>query len=213
MVAFASIIAICLTVGCAFAAPIGSAEISRRSLPVGITSLTAKAYLAKLTVATPSNTPAYNRKFFHIWIKVSGTCDTRETVLKRDGTNVVTNAACSATSGNWVSPYDNVSTKKASDLDIDHVVPLKAAWISGARNWSPAQREQLANDLTRPQLVAVTDNLNQAKGDKDPSTWLPPLDSFKCTYVLAWIEVKSFYNLTVSTAEKNALSTTLDKYC
>lgn len=46
----------------------------------------------------------------------------------------------------------------------DHLVPLKEAWLSGARNWTPAQREALANDLTRPQLVAVTDNLNDSKG-------------------------------------------------
>lgn len=39
-------------------------------------------------------------------------------VLKRDGTNVVTDSSCKATSGNWVSPYDNVATTLASDLDI-----------------------------------------------------------------------------------------------
>jgi hypothetical protein len=38
------------------------------------------------------------------------------------------------------------------------------AWLSGARKWTTAQREALANDVTRPQLIAVTDNLNQAKG-------------------------------------------------
>lgn len=51
-------------------------------------------------------------------LSVSGTCDTRETVLKRDGTNVVTDSSCKATSGNWVSPYDGVPTDLASDLDI-----------------------------------------------------------------------------------------------
>lgn len=39
-------------------------------------------------------------------------------VLKRDGTNVAVNTACTATSGNWVSPYDGVATTLASDLDI-----------------------------------------------------------------------------------------------
>lgn len=39
-------------------------------------------------------------------------------VLKRDGTNVVTDSSCKATSGNWVSPYDGVATTLASDLDI-----------------------------------------------------------------------------------------------
>lgn len=39
------------------------------------------------------------------------------------------------------------------------------AWVSGARSWTAAQRQAFANDVTRPQLVAVTDNLNQAKSD------------------------------------------------
>ena len=93
------------------------------------------------------------------------------------------------------------------------MIPLKEAWISGARTWTAARREQLANDLVRPQLVAATDNLNQAKGDKDPATWLPPLDSFKCEYVVAWIQVKQYYDLTIDTAEKAALTNTLNTYC
>ena len=93
------------------------------------------------------------------------------------------------------------------------MIPLKEAWISGARTWTATRREQLANDLVRPQLVAVTDNLNQAKGDKDPATWLPPLNSFKCEYVVAWIQVKQYYDLTIDTAEKAALTDTLNAYC
>lgn len=52
-----------------------------------------------------------------------------EFVLQRDGTNVVVNNACVAQSGTWRSPYDAESTTNASDLDIDHMVPLKNAWI------------------------------------------------------------------------------------
>lgn len=45
-------------------------------------------------------------------------------VLKRDGTNVVVGSNCAATSGSWVSPFDNVATNLASDLDIvSDVVP------------------------------------------------------------------------------------------
>src|SRR3954470_11602506 len=46
-----------------------------------------------------------------------------EYVLKRDGTNVVTNSACAATSGTWRSPYDGATWTQASDVDIDHMVP------------------------------------------------------------------------------------------
>ncbi|KAF7314732.1 hypothetical protein MKEN_00947200 [Mycena kentingensis (nom. inval.)] len=164
-----------------------------RALPTPVSVATAKTYLSELVVAADSNSPAYDRDLFKTWDIISGTCDTRETVLKRDGTNVVTSTACAATSGNWVSPYDGVPTTLSSDLDIDHVVPLKEAWVSGARLWTAAQRESFANDLTRPQLVAVTDNLNQSKGDRDPAQ--------------AWIHVKHFYALTVDSAEKAALTT------
>jgi hypothetical protein len=41
----------------------------------------------------------------------------------------VTNDACSATSGKWVSPFDGATWTAASDVDIDHMVPLKNAWI------------------------------------------------------------------------------------
>lgn len=52
-----------------------------------------------------------------------------EYVLQRDGTNVVVNSACTATSGTWYSPYDGATWTAASDVDIDHMVPLKNAWI------------------------------------------------------------------------------------
>lgn len=191
----------------ASAAPL---KLEGRALPTPIAASTARTYLSELTVATDSNSPAYSRDRFKTWDTISGNCDTRETVLKRDGTNVVTSSTCSATSGHWVSPYDGVATTLASDLDIDHVVPLKEAWISGARDWTDAQRESFANDLTRPQLVAVTDNLNQSKGDKDIANWVPPLASFRCTYARAWVQVKHFYGLTVDSAEKAAISSILN---
>jgi hypothetical protein len=53
----------------------------------------------------------------------------REFVLKRDGTNVVVNSACTATSGSWKSPFDGATWTQASDIDIDHMVPLKNAWV------------------------------------------------------------------------------------
>ncbi|KAJ3490113.1 hypothetical protein NLI96_g1667 [Meripilus lineatus] len=195
-------------VAVAMASPI-TVPLSRRALPTPVSASTARTYLSQLTVAVDSNSPAYSRDRFKTWDIISGTCDTRETVLKRDGTSVVTDSSCKATSGHWVSPYDGVPTDLASDLDIDHVVPLKEAWVSGARSWTDAQREAFANDLTRPQLVAVTDNLNQSKGDKDPAKWMPPLASFQCTYARAWVQVKFYYSLTIDSAEKTALQNIL----
>ncbi|KAJ3577037.1 hypothetical protein NP233_g48 [Leucocoprinus birnbaumii] len=190
----------------ASAAPL---HLEGRALPTPIAASTARTYLSQLTVATDSNSPAYDRDLFKTWDTISGSCDTRETVLKRDGTSVVTNSDCSAASGKWVSPYDGVTTTDASSFDIDHLVPLKEAWVSGARSWTSAQREAFANDLTRPQLLAVSASSNRSKGDKDIAEWLPPLASYHCIYTRAWVQVKHQYGLTVDSAEKAAISSIL----
>ncbi|WP_433204517.1 HNH endonuclease family protein [Dactylosporangium sp. CS-047395] len=179
--------------------------------PPGIPSkATAQSQLNGLTVATEGSMSGYSRDKFPHWITISGSCDTRETVLKRDGTSVVTSSACAATSGRWYSPYDGATWTAAGDVDIDHVVPLAEAWRSGASSWTTAQRQSFANDLSHPQLIAVTDNVNQSKGDQDPSTWQPPLSSYRCTYARMWISVKSTYKLKLQSAEKTALQSMLN---
>ncbi|MFJ5773127.1 HNH endonuclease family protein [Streptomyces sp. NPDC093094] len=175
------------------------------ALPTPVSGATARSYLATLTVATENRT-GYDRDLFPHWITVSGACNTRETVLKRDGSNVVTDSACAATGGSWYSPYDGATWTAASDLDIDHLVPLAEAWDSGAGSWTTSRRQAFANDLTRPQLIAVTDNVNQAKGDQDPATWMPSRTAYRCTYVRAWVQVKYYYGLSVDSAEKAALT-------
>ncbi|MEU6405900.1 HNH endonuclease family protein [Streptomyces sp. NPDC046985] len=175
------------------------------ALPTPVSGATARSYLAQLTVATENRT-GYERSLFPTWITISGTCDTREWILKRDGTNVTTDSSCRATSGSWYSPYDGATWNSASDVDIDHLVPLAEAWDSGASKWTTSQRQAFANDVTRPQLLAVTDNVNQAKGDQDPATWVPSQSSYLCTYVRAWVQVKYYYDLSVDSAEKSALT-------
>ncbi|MER5598064.1 HNH endonuclease family protein [Streptomyces sp. NPDC002265] len=179
------------------------------ALPTPVSAATARTYLASLTVATENRT-GYSRDLFPTWITISGTCNTREYILKRDGSNVTTDSACVATGGSWYSVYDGATWTAASDVDIDHLVPLAEAWDSGASAWTTAQRQAFANDVTRPQLLAVTDNVNQSKGDKDPAEWMPPLSSYACTYARAWVQVKYYYNLKIDSAEKTKLTSVLN---
>ncbi|MGC0377572.1 HNH endonuclease family protein [Streptomyces sp. SAI-229] len=175
------------------------------ALPTPVSAATARGYLAALDVRTENRT-GYDRDLFPHWITQSGACNTRETVLKRDGSGVVTDSSCAATGGSWYSPYDGATWSAASDVDIDHLVPLAEAWDSGASAWTTSRRQSFANDLTRPQLLAVTDNVNQAKGDQDPATWMPSRTAYRCTYVRAWVQVKYYYDLSVDSAEKSALT-------
>ncbi|GAA0670991.1 HNH endonuclease family protein [Kitasatospora atroaurantiaca] len=186
-----------------------SAGTAQAALPTPVSTATAKTYLASLTVAAESHTSTYDRTLFPTWITISGTCNTRETVIKRDGTNVVVNSACTATSGSWYSQYDSVTTTDASTFDIDHLVPLAEAWRSGAWAWTTDQRKAFANDVTRPQLIAVSASSNRSKGDQDPADWLPQA-SYQCTYTRAWVQVKYYYGLSVDSTEKAALTSLLN---
>ncbi|MGW5703894.1 HNH endonuclease family protein [Amycolatopsis japonica] len=165
--------------------------------------------LAALKIAPRGSMDGYDRKKFPHWVDQGHGCDTREVVLKRDGKNVTAGPDCAPKSGTWTSVYDGATWTKATDVDIDHMVPLAAAWVSGAKAWTTEKRRAFANDLTRPQLLAVTDNVNQEKSDKAPDQWKPPLVSYWCPYATAWIAVKHFYDLSVTAAEKTALQSML----
>jgi len=170
---------------------------------------TAQSRLNTLTVAAESHQSSYDRDLFPHWITITGSCNTREQVLKRDGTGVSVDGSCYPTSGSWRSPYDGATWTNPADVDIDHMVPLSEAWASGAWAWTTSRRQTYANDLGGPELWAVTDNVNQSKGDQDPATWQPSVASFRCTYARAWIQVKYFYGLSVDSAEKSALNSML----
>ena len=176
---------------------------------VSVDPAAAKQHLASVAVAQAAPMRGYSRAKFPHWHTVQGACDTRETVLQRDGTAVTAGSDCYPTKGRWYSPYDGATWTAASDVDIDHVVPLKNAWVSGAWAWTTGKRESFANDLGDPQLIAVTDNVNQSKGDKSPDVWKPPLTGYHCTYARMWVRVKYVWALTVTSAEKTALSTIL----
>ncbi|MGW6458746.1 HNH endonuclease family protein [Streptomyces sp. NPDC055078] len=189
---------------------LATAPAAQAAPPTPVSAATARTYLGQLTVQAEGSSSGYSRDLFPHWSTQSGTCNTREVVLKRDGRDVVQNAACAATAGTWYSEYDGATWRAASDVDIDHIVPLAEAWRSGAARWTTPRRQAFANDLTRPQLIAVTDNVNQAKGDKDPAEWLPPRTSYRCLYARMWVQVKHHYGMTVDSAEKNALQSVLN---
>jgi len=170
----------------------------------------AEAQLDKLTVAKAGSMKGYSREKFPHWRSTGSNCDVRDSVLKRDGTKVKL-SGCNVVAGTWKSIYDGKTLTAPTQVDIDHLVPLANAWRSGASAWTTAQREDFANDLDDPQLIAVSASSNRSKGDQDPSTWKPADSSSWCEYAEDWIAVKTHWKLTVTTAEKPALADMLEK--
>jgi len=166
-----------------------------------------EALLASLPVAA-EQPDGYDRDLFGRWLDQDGDgCDTRREVLIQESLSTVTvSAGCQLAGGQWLSLYDGEESVEASDFDIDHVVPLKEAWDSGAVNWDDDRRADFANDLSSPNsLIAVSASSNRSKGANDPSQWLPPSTSYRCTYIASWIEVKATWLLTVDPMEKETL--------
>ncbi|TDW22429.1 HNH endonuclease family protein [Kribbella kalugense] len=195
LAALAAIAAWTLNAGPALASP-----------PTPPSASTAATELAGLTVKTEGSTTGYSRDKFPHWITQSGTCDTREEVLKRDGTGVKVDSSCQPTAGSWYSVYDKTTFTDSSDVDIDHIVPLAEAWKSGASSWTQARRQEFANNLTISQLIAVSASSNRSKGDRDPSEWQPTNTAVHCIYARYWIWVKYTYGLSLQSAEKTALT-------
>jgi hypothetical protein len=150
----------------------------------------------------------YQRSYFKTWIDEDGDgCDTRDEVLKAEAVEAPTQgSSCTLSGGEWYSWYDEASWTDKSDVDIDHVVPLGEVWTSGGNNWTTDRRTAYANDLGDDRtLEAVTDNVNQSKGDRDPAHWMPPASSATCKYIDYWVASKTRWQLTADDAEVTAL--------
>jgi len=177
-------------------------------LSVAASTVSAPRLLSNLTVASP-HAAGYSRDLFNLWIDANGDgCDTRKEVLISEArVSPHIGAGCSLTGGRWWSAYDNLFITNSSSLDIDHFVPLAEAWRSGAYRWSPGTREAYANDLGYSlSLIAVSASTNRSKSDADPAGWLPPFNSYRCTYVATWVAIKWRWRLTIDSLEKGALT-------
>lgn len=158
----------------------------------------------------PSPPVRYSRNDWPTWEDINGDgCDAREqALLAASSPPAVTSTGCRVVSGRWVSPYDGVTVSDPSKLDIDHIVPLEQAHVSGGWRWTPGERRQFANDQAN--LVPVTASTNRSKGDRTPDEWRPPNQAVWCWYAQRYVDVKATYTLTVTTRERDALGQMLD---
>jgi Protein of unknown function (DUF1524)/Excalibur calcium-binding domain len=165
-------------------------------------TLRLRAAVKRLPVARETGR-GYDRAKFRHWVDANRDCqDTRDEVLAAESRTRI--RACDVRRGRWFSYYDRRTWRNSGDVDIDHLVALAEAWDSGAKRWRAGTRNRYANDLgDRRSLVAVTDNVNMSKSDRDPADWLPRFG--KCRYVREWTAVKLRWSLRVDRTEKRAL--------
>ena len=160
-----------------------------------------------ITVApVPEGIPEYDRGDWRHWVDADGDCqDARQEVLIAKSLVSVTfetDRKCRVETGRWYGAFTAVYADDPGDLDIDHLVPLKNAHLSGGWSWDAEMREEYANNLSDPDhLIAVTASANRSKGAKGPEEWGPPDLDYWCQYATDWTEVKARWGLTMTPYE------------
>jgi hypothetical protein len=163
---------------------------------------------------TYENRTPYDRSYFGDWADNDSDCqNTRHELLQAQSTATatMTRNSCRVLRGRWYDPYSDMTFTNATDVEIDHLVPLAYAWSRGADTWSPALRERFANDPAN--LFAVSTHENRSKGPRGPTEWLPTNANFHCQYVLRFVRVTLAYKMTLSKSEKDQISKIQESVC
>ena len=172
-----------------------------------------------LTIAIapiPTGIPAYSRSQWKHWVDADGDCqDARQEVLIAESLVPVTfetDRKCRVETGRWFGVFTGAYFEDPGDVDVDHMVPLKNAHNSGGWDWSPAMKEEYANNLgDDDHLIAVQDNANQSKGARGPDEWMPPDETYWCQYAQDWAEIKARWKLTMTDPEAEAVMEMLQR--
>lgn len=139
-------------------------------------------------------------------------CDTRNDVLRsaledlevRPGTN-----DCVIVGGTLGDPYTGqlitFVKSRASEVQIDHLYPLAAAWDMGAAQWTAERRIEFANDQEL-NLLAVDGSANASKGDRTPGEWMPVARASACEYLARYLQVAATYDLPITRADAVAVT-------
>ena len=171
--------------------------------------------LTELQVNNGSAPVSYDRDDWGSgWSDADGDCmSARHEVLKAESVDStqVSWSGCTVTGGRWYGAFTGTWVTNPSSLDIDHFVPLANAHASGGWAWSSTTKRNYYNDLSdATHLIAVTASANRSKGSRGPESWKPTDTSYWCVYAHTWANIKTRWELTVTSAELSALTSMLN---
>jgi len=152
------------------------------------------------------------RQHYGTWIRGfrDGKCyNTRARVLMRDSVGSIKfreNNRCVVDSGSWYDQFSGQWVHRASELQIDHVVPVKVSYELGGFQWSRQKRCMFFNYLEAPEhLIPIGNSENAKKGARSPDLYLPQNKSFWCSYLQKWLRVKMVWNLPLLPEEADGI--------
>ena len=158
-----------------------------------------------------SQSISYDRQDWLHWEDFDKDCqNTRQELLilySESQVSFTNDNACTVRTGKWFDLYTGKTFTLASDVDIDHIIPLKYANDHGGAEWTTLTKKLFANDSEN--LLIVEDNANQSKGARGPSGYLPRLE-YQCEYAFKWIYLANKYNLYLDISDQLFISEILN---
>jgi hypothetical protein len=116
-------------------------------------------------------------------------------------------------SGRWFDRYSNSEYTSSREIQIDHMVPLKAAYMAGAFSWDYKTRCLFANYMGfRNHLIPASVRENTSKGDRAPDKYLPKELSYRCQYIKDWLTIKLIWKLNLIADEVEAVHDVMLNY-
>lgn len=142
--------------------------------------------------------------------------NTRAKVLVRESEEDVTfrhGRQCVVDTGKWLDRYSNNEYRSSREVQIDHMVPLKHAYLAGAWKWDYRARCLYANYLGyRHHLLPASIRENTSKGDRAPDKYLPSELSYRCQYIKDWLMIKLTWKLNMTEDEAQAIHEVITNY-
>lgn len=132
-------------------------------------------------------------------------CGQRDDILTRDLVEAAVRlgSACVIVSGTLTDPWSGevvlFAKAEASEVQVDHVLPLREIWDAGAWAWTPQDRELAANDLGN--LVASSAAVNSSKSDDTAEDWQPTRADSGCLYSRMVVTIRDRYTLALTEPE------------
>ncbi len=113
---------------------------------------------------------------------------------------------CVVRTGEWLDEYTGDIYTVATQMDLDHVIPLMYAHTHGGDRWTPGKKIQFANDPMNLMLVGRREI--RRKSGRGPDRYLPR-EEFQCDYVRLWQAIADKYDLQLDTRDSNEIAVTL----
>ncbi len=113
---------------------------------------------------------------------------------------------CIVRTGEWLDEYTGKIFIVATQVDIDHIIPLMYAHTHGGDRWSEGKKLQFSNDAVN--MVLVEKREIQRKNARGPDQYLPRAE-YRCQYARMWNVIADNYDLTLENRDKNQINSIL----